>query len=46
VYALHAKSGDLLWRFQSKGPVLSSPCVSDDIVLIGSDDHHIYALQA
>jgi outer membrane protein assembly factor BamB len=46
LYSLHARTGDPLWRFQSKKQILSSPFVVDDIVYIGSDDHHVYALRA
>lgn len=48
VYSFHVETGDILWRFQTDGPVLSSPTVSEELgmVFIGSDDKHVYALNA
>jgi outer membrane protein assembly factor BamB len=34
------------WQFQTRGPVKSSPVVVDGIVYVGSNDRHIYALDA
>ncbi|MBC8252599.1 MAG: PQQ-binding-like beta-propeller repeat protein, partial [Ardenticatenia bacterium] len=34
------------WRFATSGPMPSSPSVSEGIVYIGSNDHHVYALPA
>lgn len=36
--------GDVLWRFQTDGPVRSSPVVAGDAVYVGSTDGHLYAL--
>ena len=42
-----AKSGvSPLWRFSAGGPVVPAPTVSGGIVYAGSDDKHIYALDA
>ncbi|MGH2524519.1 MAG: PQQ-binding-like beta-propeller repeat protein [Anaerolineales bacterium] len=34
------------WKFSSNGPITSSPVIANDIVYIGSIDHHLYALAA
>lgn len=35
-----------VWEFQTEGRIFSSAQVSDGIVIIGSDDHYLYALNA
>ena len=39
-------SGELLWKFETKGDILSSPIVADDVVYFGSNDHHLYAVNS
>jgi eukaryotic-like serine/threonine-protein kinase len=34
------------WKFQTHGAVLSSPAVYNGVVYVGSDDRHLYALDA
>ena len=46
VYALDADGGALLWKFETRGPVWSSPLISGGTVYIGSNDNHVYALKA
>ena len=41
--AFDASNGDLRWRF-SAGPIESSPLVVGDLVVVGSRDGHVYAL--
>ena len=36
----------LLWRHQTGGWVVSAPAVADGVVYAGSDDRHLYALDA
>ena len=36
--------GGIRWRFQTDGPVRSSPAVTATTVYIGSNDGHLYAL--
>lgn len=36
--------GSLVWRFETEGPVLSSPSTASNMVFIGSDDARLYAL--
>ena len=33
-----------LWYFQTGGPVYGSPAIAGDLLLIGSSDHYLYAL--
>jgi outer membrane protein assembly factor BamB len=46
VYALEAGTGKLRWRYQTDGPVASSPVVADGVVYVGSLDGCLYALRA
>jgi outer membrane protein assembly factor BamB len=40
------QDGNSRWRFQTDGGVESSPAVVDDTVYVGSNDNHVYALDA
>jgi outer membrane protein assembly factor BamB/tRNA A-37 threonylcarbamoyl transferase component Bud32 len=46
VYALDARSGWVVWRTRTNGPVVSSPTLANGMVFIGSADKHMYALDA
>lgn len=50
VYAIGAhgspNQGDLLWKFQTGGPVHYSPAYQDGVVYFASNDNHAYALNA
>ena len=37
-------SGELQWRFETRRRVMSTACVHEDMVYIGSDDWYFYAL--
>ncbi len=37
-------SGEMRWRFQTRRRVMSTPCVREGVVYIGSDDWYFYAL--
>ena len=39
-------SGELAWKFKTGGEVHSSPAVANGMAYFGSDDEHIYALDA
>lgn len=41
---LSADSGELLWRFTAEGPLRMAPSLTEDRVLIGSDDGYVYCL--
>jgi outer membrane protein assembly factor BamB len=36
--------GGVAWKFQTEGPVRSSPTVTGGVVFVGSGDHRLYAL--
>jgi outer membrane protein assembly factor BamB len=44
VVALDTKSGDQIWSFEIPGDVFSSPCALKDIIVLGSLDTRIYAI--
>jgi outer membrane protein assembly factor BamB len=45
LYVLKATTGELLWKYPTKGPIIASPIVSlNEIVYVGSTDGYIYAL--
>lgn len=46
VYALDARTGEELWRFDPENGTCSSPAVVKGILYIGSDDRSVYALDA
>jgi len=35
---------ELLWSYKTSGNYLSSPAVSNNVVYVGSDDNHVYAI--
>lgn len=43
-YALNIETGKLAWKFRTGGIIFSSPVVCKDMILFGSCDHHLYAL--
>jgi hypothetical protein len=46
VTALHTETGQELWRFYAEGPVRFAPVACQGKVYIGSDDGHLYCLDA
>jgi outer membrane protein assembly factor BamB len=46
VYALHAKTGALVWKFKTGDVVHASPAIADGTVFIGSWDSYMYAFDA
>jgi outer membrane protein assembly factor BamB len=44
LYSLDAKSGDIRWKFDTGGTVVSSPTIAEKMIFIGSRNHKIYAL--
>jgi outer membrane protein assembly factor BamB/tRNA A-37 threonylcarbamoyl transferase component Bud32 len=36
--------GDMLWRFQTRRRIMSTPLINEGMVYIGSDDWYVYAL--
>lgn len=46
VYCLDANTGAVIWSFTTEGPVRLAPTVAGELVLFGSDDGFVYAVQA
>jgi outer membrane protein assembly factor BamB len=46
VYALHATTGVLFWKFKTDSRVSSSPAVAGDTVYFGTDRGDVIALHA
>jgi len=46
LYALDARTGEAVWRFQAHGAFLQSPAVADGVVVTGSTDGNLYGLAA
>jgi len=46
VYALDARSGWVVFRTRTGGPIVSSPTMANGVVFIGSADKHMYGLDA
>lgn len=46
VMAFDAATGDEKWRFYTQGPVRLAPTVADGLLYAGSDDGHLYCLDA
>lgn len=44
VYALDARTGEVVWSFLTGDEVLSNPTVVNDIVYVGSYDNNVYAI--
>ena len=44
LYALHAAKGTLLWKFATDGGLCGTPVPHGDLVIFGSEDHTVYAL--
>jgi parallel beta-helix repeat protein len=40
------ESNQIFWKFQTGGPIVSSPAVADGIVYVGSADGYMYAVNA
>ncbi|MCS6858881.1 MAG: PQQ-binding-like beta-propeller repeat protein [Abditibacteriales bacterium] len=46
VYALDARTGEPLWRFQARGAFLHAPALGDGVVVAANVDGGLYALDA
>ena len=46
LYALDAKSGWVVWRFRMEKGSVSTPCIAENYVIVGSADGFIYCLDA
>ena len=46
VFALDVKGGDQLWNLEINGDVFSSPCVAKDMIIIGSMNKNLLAIDS
>lgn len=46
VYCIHEQSGNLIWRFSTGEPIVRSPFVVGDHVLVVTDENNIFKLTA
>lgn len=46
LYALHAATGDMVWRYDTELPLGNSPTIADGVVYVGGYDHKLHALDA
>ncbi len=46
LYALHAETGQEVWRFNTELPLGNSPTVIDNVLYVGGLDHKLYAFNA
>jgi outer membrane protein assembly factor BamB len=46
VYALDMHTGEVQWRFEAEGGIVSSPAVARGTVYVGDLHRHVYALNA
>jgi len=44
LYALSAKTGELIWKYPTEGGIASTPCVWKNLVFVGSEDQVLYAI--
>jgi len=44
VVAIDAYNGSMLWEYKGIGEVFSSPCVVNSIIVLGSLDNYVYAI--
>ena len=46
LYAVNAESGNLVWKYQTDGGIVSRPAIMDDYVFVGSEDNRLHVLSA
>ena len=44
LHAIDIESNDPVWTYRTDGPVWSTPTVDNGVVLVGSLDHNVYAV--
>jgi len=44
IYGFNANNGFELWQTRTKGPIISTPTIYDDIMYVGGIDKHLYAI--
>ena len=44
LYAVNAKSGQAVWKYQTDGGIVSRPAIAEDSVFVGSEDNRLHVL--
>ena len=44
VFALNANTGDQVWNFEIDGDIFSSPCIAQDLIILGSMNKMVWAI--
>ena len=44
LYAVHAETGKLAWKYQTDGGIVSRPAIHEDLIFIGSEDDRLHVL--
>jgi outer membrane protein assembly factor BamB len=44
LFALRTRTGEQIWKFEIDGDIFSSPCLANDMIIVGSLNTSIYAL--
>ena len=44
LYALNAETGNIIWKYQTDGGIVSRPAIADDSIFIGSEDHRLHVV--
>src|SRR5881396_3097473 len=44
VFALNAKTGEQIWSFEIDGNIFSSPCIAQGMIIVGSMNNSVWAI--
>ena len=44
VFALNAKTGEQIWSFKIDGDIFSSPCIAQGMIIVGSMNNNVWAI--
>jgi parallel beta-helix repeat protein len=45
IYAIDHEKGRIRWSYKTEGPIYSSPVINNNVLYVGSFDHHLYAIR-
>jgi len=45
IYAIDHEKGKVQWSYKTNGPLYSSPVIHNNVLYMGSFDHHLYAIR-
>jgi len=44
LYAIEAKTGEKLWEFDAESPIVSSPVLIDNLLIVGAESGNVYVI--